>query len=129
MRLLGHAGLRRILTNNRAGGTGITLQLGEDDDDESEDAYVGPGTRRRRKARDSKNSFPSVPSEEGRRLMDGGLFGSNEYYRDRRMKRKTRLARKLMSRESGTDRNESTHMTSAMSQVLSDPGHQISLLI
>ena len=117
MRLLGHAGLRRLLTNHRTGGTDITLQLSGDDDDESEDAYIGPGTRRRRKVRESKNNFPPIPSEEGRRLMDGGVFGSNECYRDRRIKRKTRLARKLLSRESGTDPSESTRATNSMSQV------------
>ena len=117
MRLLGHAGLRRILANHRAGGSGIALRLGEEDENELEDGHGGLGARRRRRTKSWKDKYPSVPSEEGKRLMDGGTFGSNEHYRDVRMRRKTRLTKKLMDRELGTDRNVSTRMTSAISQV------------
>lgn len=117
MRLLGHAGLRRILANHRAGGTGITLELDGEDANGLEEEYGSLGSRRRRRTKDSKNMFPTVPSEEGKKLMDGGVFGTSEYYRDRRTRRKTRLARKLMGRESGTDQNGFTRTTSAVSQV------------
>lgn len=117
MQLLGHAGLRRILASHGAGGSGIMLQLDEEDQDELDDRYGAGGTRRRQTAKGWKNKFPPVPSEEGKKLMDGGIFGSSGYYRDTRMQKKTRLARKLMSRELGTDRYHSTRAASAVTQV------------
>ena len=117
MRLLGHAGLRRILANHRAGGPRITFELEGEGDNEVEDIYGGIGTRRARKTKGGRKKFPAVPSEEGQRLMEGGIFGSSEYYRDRRMKRKSRLARRIMSRELGTDRSNSIQRTNALSQV------------
>ncbi len=116
MQLLGHAGLRRIFANHRAGGSGITLQL-DDGNEILGDGFGGLATRRRRRAKGSSNRFPTVPSEEGKKLMDGGDFGSNEYYRDKTRKRNTRLARKLMSRELGTGKGQSTRTSSAISQV------------
>lgn len=116
MQLLGHTGLRRIFANHRAGGAGITVQL-DDGNEILEDGFGGLGTRRRRRAKGSNNRFPLVPSEEGQKLMDGGVFGSNEYYRDTTRKRNTRLARKLMSRELGSGRAQSTRTASAISQV------------
>ena len=116
MQLLGHAGLRRIFANHRAGGSGITLQL-DDGNEILDDGLGGLATRRRRCAKGSSNKFPPVPSEEGKKLMHGGVFGSNEYYRDTTRKRNTRLARKLMSRELGAGRGQSTRTSSAISQV------------
>ena len=116
MQLLGHAGLRRIFANHGAGGSGITLQL-DDSNDIPEDSFGGLGTRRRRRAKGSNNSFPPVPSEAGQKLMDGGVFGSNEYYRDTTRKRSSKLAGKLMSRELGSSRAQSARTASAISQV------------
>ncbi|KAK4692550.1 hypothetical protein P7C71_g4678, partial [Lecanoromycetidae sp. Uapishka_2] len=45
MQLLGHAGLRRIFANHRAGGGGITLDLDEEDNDDNDDPDTD-GTRR-----------------------------------------------------------------------------------
>lgn len=112
MQLLGHAGLRRILANHRAGGSGFTLELGEEEENET------GGSRRSRRSKSWKNRFPPVPSEEGRKLMDGGVFGASAYFKDERIQRKQRLARKLMSRELGSGRRESTKTTSAISQVI-----------
>ena len=116
MQLLGHAGLRRIFANHRAGGSGITLQL-DDGNEILDDGFGGLATRRRRRDKGSRKKFPPVPDEEGRKLMDGGVFGCNEYYRDITRKRNTRLARKLMSRELGTVRGHSTRAATAISQV------------
>lgn len=117
MQLLGHAGLRRILANHRAGGSGITLELDEEDEDQLENGHGGLGSRPRRRAKGLKNRFPPVPSEEGKKLMDTGIFGSSECYRDNRIKRKTRLVRKLMSRELGTSRSDFTRANRAIAQV------------
>ncbi|KAK3172491.1 hypothetical protein OEA41_005813 [Lepraria neglecta] len=113
MQLLGNAGLRRMFANRSNGDRGITLQI---DEDELDDGIGILGSRRRRRARSTKNQFPAVPSEVGQELMDGGVFGTSEYYRDSLRKRNKRLARKLMSRELGNDRNYSTRATSAVSQ-------------
>ena len=110
MQLLGHAGLRQIFANHWAGGSGITLQL-DDRNQVLDDGFrLGSARRRRRE-------FPPVPSGEGKKLMDGGFFGSNDYYRDITRKTNTRLARKLMCRELGAGSSLSTRTVSAISQV------------
>ena len=115
MQLLGHAGLRQIFASHRAGGSGITLSLGAGND--SLDEFSGPGTRSRRRAKASGKGYPPVPSEEGKKLMEGGCFGSTEYYRDTRRWKNMRLAKKLMNRELGIGRGQTTRTASAISQV------------
>ncbi|TKA74680.1 hypothetical protein B0A55_04702 [Friedmanniomyces simplex] len=51
----------------------------DDDDDEMNDAYLGYGGRRRPPRRPVVGDrYPKIPSEEGRRLMDSGTFGTND---------------------------------------------------
>ena len=114
MQLLGHAGLRRILANHANGGAGITLQTDQDD---LAEGLGMVGSRRRTRAKRARNKFPDVPSEEGRILMNVGTFGTTEYYRDRLRKRKASLAKRLMSREIGNDREYSTRKPSTLTQV------------
>ena len=114
MQLLGHAGLSRMFASHGNGAGGITLQI---DEDELDDGFGGLRSRLRRRRKSARNKFPAVPSEVGQRLMDSGIFGTSEYYRDNLRKRSERLARKLMSRELGNDRNHSSRATSAISQV------------
>lgn len=116
MQLLGHAGLRRIFANHRAGGSGITVQIDEGNEI-LDDGFGGLATRRRRRAKGSSNRFSPVPSKQGKKLMDGGVFGGNEYYRDITKKRSMRLAWRLMNRELGIGRGQSTRTASAISQV------------
>ena len=116
MQLLGRARLRRTSANNVAGGSGFALQL----DDRNEilgDGFGGLATWRRRRDKGSGQKFPPVPSEEGKKLMGGGVFGTNEYYRDMTRKKNRRLARKLMSRELGATKGQSARTASAISQV------------
>jgi WD repeat-containing protein 23 len=82
MRLLGHRGLRRILTAHGGG------QYYAADDSEDEDEERGAV------------EFEKVPSEEGRQLMTSGTFGANERPLDS-IKRKKRLASRLLRREMG----------------------------
>ena len=119
MQLLGHAGLRQIFADHRAGGSGITLQIDERNE-ALDDGFGWGAARRRRRQRGSGTKFPPVPSGEGKKLMDGGFFGSNDYYRDTIRKRNTRLARKLMSRELGTGESVSMRTASDISQVYSE---------
>lgn len=56
----------------------------------------GWGSQRRREPPDP-DRFPKVPSEEGRGLMDSGVFGST----DRRISPQKRLARRVLDRELG----------------------------
>ena len=109
MQLLGHAGLRRIFANHSVPGSG------DDDDDDD----MGLSGRRRRRVKRDPNRFPKVPSEEGRKLMDGGTFGGRDPWQDVLKKRKSRLARHLMYRELGTDGNHATIANKVISQVWS----------
>ena len=118
MQLLSRARLRQTSASHGAGGSGITLQL--DDRNGILDGFGGLATRRRRRDKGSGKKFPPVPSEEGKKLMDGGVFGTNEFYRDMTRKKNTRLARKLMSRELGTVGGQSARTASAISQVWRD---------
>ena len=115
MQLLGHAGLRRIFANHRGAVAGALRD--DDDEDDLEDGYGGLGTRRRRRARAGKMKYPPVPSEEGRKLMDGGTFGYNENYRDTLRQRKKRLSTRLMARELGLETTGSTRANHLMKQV------------
>lgn len=117
MQLLGHAGLRRVLANHQAGGSGITLQLDEADQEEAEGGTQRHRSRRRKKAEECVDRYPPVPNKEGKVLMDGGTFGISQYYRDKRSKKNPRLARRLMSRELGPDRGHSMRASSAIAQV------------
>ena len=112
LQLLGHAGLRRIFANH--GGAGLRVLDVDEDDDDSLDGLLG---RRRRRPRGTKAKHPPVPSEEGRKLMTSGTFGSNEYYKDILYKRKPRLARRLMSRELGQDTVQSKNVNGLIAQV------------
>ena len=74
------------------------------DDDDDEDAGHGRSSGRHgRRSKPRTDEFPKVPSELGRRLMDSGTFGSNEYYMERLKRRKTKLTARLMRRELGLE--------------------------
>lgn len=94
MRLFGHAGLQGLFTNHRSNSSGNP----PDDDDDPDNGY---GSRRRRRGKASKEGYPTVPSEEGEKLMATGTFGESEHYEDRLRNRKGRLATRLMYRELG----------------------------
>lgn len=125
LRLLGNAGLRRILAQH--GGGLISLGANDDDDEEDNDddddngfgAYSSAfGSRRRRRRSAEENTPPPpVPSPEGQKLMESGTFGSNEYYQDALRKRKKRLAQKLMYRELGTDLHQLRRANKSIAQV------------
>ena len=93
------------------------MDVDDDDDDDDDDGLEGLLRRRRRRPRGSKANFPPVPSEEGKKLMTSGTFGSNEYYKDIFRKRKPHLARRLMSRELGQDAVQSKRGNRLISQV------------
>lgn len=94
MALLGHAGLGSIFVNH-----GDSRSADDDDDD-----YYESG---RRRPKPSKHPLPKVPSEEGTRLMRSGTFGCTDPYQDELRRRNKRLARKLLSRELGAERDHS----------------------
>ncbi|KAK4989477.1 hypothetical protein LTR50_003221 [Elasticomyces elasticus] len=105
LQLLGHTGLRQLFTSHGAHWLGSRQRAhveDEDEDDEDDDEYMGyPPHRRRRSARRrGQNLYPKVPSEEGRKLMESGTFGTNERSQDT-YKRKKKLAYRTMVRELG----------------------------
>ena len=114
MQLLGHAGLQRLFTNHNTAHAG---SFGPDDEDmDLDDGYGGFGIRRRLRPRGAKTKPPSVPSEEGRKLMESGTFGTS-IHSQIRPKLKTQLARSLMSRELGVDRVNSVTTNKLLSHV------------
>ncbi|MCJ1356489.1 MAG: hypothetical protein MMC33_006484 [Icmadophila ericetorum] len=105
LQLLGHAGLRRIFANTDMAGLRAVNRDDEEDDDD-EDGFGGYGGllgRYRRRPKSNRVKPPPVPSEEGRKLMDSGCFGSNVCYREMLRKHQPRLNRRLMDRELGMD--------------------------
>lgn len=114
MQLLGHAGLQRLFTNHNMAHAG---PFGPDDEDmDLDDGYGGFGVRRRQRPRGAKSKPPPVPSEEGRKLMESGSFGTSVHSQIR-PKMKGRLARSLMSRELGVDRVNSVTTNKLLSHV------------
>ncbi len=115
MQLLGQAGLRRIFANHTVAGSGDPNA--DDDDDILGGGYGGSSGRRRRCTKGDPNRFPKIPSDEGRKLMDNGSFGSSEPWRDVLKKRKSKLARQLMYRELDVDGTHAARANKVISQV------------
>ena len=109
MRLLGHAGLRQLLAQHRT--------AMDDDNDDIMGSIGRLRGRRTRKPKTTKDQHFKVPSEEGQGLMSSGLFGGNPYFRDRRSQSRTKLSRKLLSRELGNDRGRIPTSGDSMAQV------------
>ena len=109
MQLLGHAGVRQLLAQHRT--------AADDDEDDVMGSIGRLRSRRNRGPKITKNQHFKVPSEEGQRLMNSGVFGSNTYYRDRRLKSKRKLSRKILSRELGTDGGQDSTSRLALAQV------------
>lgn len=95
MQLLGHAGLGSIFVNH-----GDSRPA---DEDEEDDYY--PSGRRRRRPKASNHPLPPVPSEEGTKLMRSGTFGCTESYQNELRRKNKRLARRLLTRELGAERD------------------------
>lgn len=73
----------------------------DDDDDEDDGDYYDPrGTRRRRRVSRPTDPFPKVPSDEGRALMESGVFGTSER-QDGTYQRTSKLHSRMMKRELG----------------------------
>ncbi|KAJ6444018.1 WD repeat protein [Purpureocillium lavendulum] len=82
---------------------------------EDEEGFMGMwGSRRRRQAKDP-NRFPTVPSEEGIKLMRSGAFGANDYD----LHAKKRISRRMLERELGLgDREQRKRNTDIVTQTM-----------
>ena len=109
MQLLSNAGLGRILGPDYTPRPAQRQdRVDEDDEDEEGDSGLdtkyGSGRLRRTSARTrgrrGREAFEKIPSEQGRKLMNAGTFGSNLRNEDT-IKRKKRLAYDVMRRELG----------------------------
>lgn len=120
VQMLGQRNLRQLLTRYRPGNHGTTLisdgEDVEDDEDTENDVAQGPRTRTR-KQKPKNNQLPAVPSKEGRRLMNGGVFGASQGYRDRSRQTQPRLANRLMYRETGSEGLSFLNCPSKIAQV------------
>ncbi|GAM87142.1 hypothetical protein ANO11243_051630 [Dothideomycetidae sp. 11243] len=112
LRLLGGAGVRHVFASDGA----LRVQLNSeevDDEDEDEDynqgraarfGYRGWGRRVRRRKASEEYKWPPVPNPEGQKLIDEGVFGTNEVPRDTLTRRKKKkLAYRTMIRELGLE--------------------------
>ena len=122
LQLLSTAGLRGIFQptgmTTRSGARRQHVELGEglDEndavDDDDDDEYYGYGPRRTRRRRNQVvgDRYPKIPSEEGKKLMDSGIFGTNDHcdhsacglpYSQTSMHKRRKLARRMFDREVG----------------------------
>ena len=115
MQLLGHAGLRRIFTNHTVAESGDPSA--DNDDNTISGGYGGSSGRRRRRTKGDPNRFPKVPSEEGKKLMESGTYGTSEPWQDVLKRRKGKLARQLMHRELGISGDYASRANRVISQV------------
>ncbi|EMC98014.1 hypothetical protein BAUCODRAFT_32020 [Baudoinia panamericana UAMH 10762] len=120
MQLLSHTGIRGIF--HQYGGPTTRSQarrsqaehaeLAEDDQDDED--YVPYGAQRRRRARAPimGSRYPTVPSEEGKRLMESGTFGNNDRcdhsacglpLDNETMRKRRKLSRRMLDRELGVE--------------------------
>lgn len=105
----------QLLALLRNGHFGNALFDDNDDEEDLESLFGRWGRRRRRPVKDP-NRFPKIPSDEGRKLMQSGTFGSNcDVWRHDTGKR---LARRMLERELGIgDRRQRTRNTDLIAQV------------
>lgn len=89
--------LLRIFTTGQDASRFIAA-LGDDGDED-----LNQWARRRRRTAPDPDRFPKVPSKEGRKLMDSGVFGSVETVDSitRARKQRKALARRILERELG----------------------------
>ena len=92
------------------------FRLRYDDDDEEPISSRRRGTRKSQK---KTYNLPAVPSREGRKLMDAGVFGTSRCYRDTLRRTNPRLAEKLAYRELGLSRQDLVKSASSVAQVSS----------
>ena len=111
IQLLSQAGLQRIFSNYITSRSGT---LDADEDNDFEDGYGGPGVRRKRQL---KVKPPPTLSKDDKKLMADGDFGENEYYKEILGKRKPLFVTRLMNRELGISRYNSTKTNKLISQV------------
>lgn len=142
--LLGaHPQLRQMLTSVSGGGGGLgAIGLGgfggeEDDDDDGEYVPYGRSYRRARRGF-TGDRYPKVPSEEGKKLMEGGTFGVNDRcnhsacgqpFSENTQHKRRRLARRMFDRELGVEsRGRARALNSLATQELI-PGSKADMII
>lgn len=73
-----------------------SVLFNDEDEDDAEEIFSRWGRRRRRPAKDP-NRFPKVPSPEGAKLMESGVFGVTDYNK----RAHKQLMRRMLERELG----------------------------
>lgn len=119
----------------RRAGQSRHVQLADDedeeaqDDDDDSDAYLGYGGRRSRRRRTFEGDrYPKIPSDEGRKLMGSGQFGTNDHcdhtscgepFSQTNLRKRRKLARRMFDREMGVaNRGRARALNSLASQSL-----------
>lgn len=104
LQLLSGAGLRNLFASHGGGDINLELTAGDadEDDDSGRYSFLGGGSRRTRRRRNTPYKWPPVPNPEGQKLIDEGIFGTNEVEKDTLIrKRKKNIAYRTMMRELG----------------------------
>jgi WD repeat-containing protein 23 len=80
--------------------------------------FRGTGLGRHAAEPKDPNRFPKVPSSEGRKLMDSGVFGTSDYD----LRPKKQIARRILDREIGLgDRIQRKRNNGVLAQVWPAP--------
>ena len=123
------------------------MELGDDEDEEAADdsddevgMYPGYGARRSRRSRRKfeGDRYPKIPSEEGKKLMGSGQFGTNDHcdhsacglpFSETNMHKRRKLARRMFDREMGVEnRGRARALNTLTSQDLI-PGSKADLIV
>ncbi|KAK3695914.1 hypothetical protein LTR37_018269 [Vermiconidia calcicola] len=155
LQLLSHAGIRGIFqpsgrtTRSQARRTNARhVELGDDDDnnedededDEESDVYPGYGARRSRRHRRTVQGdrYPKIPSDEGRKLMDSGTFGTNDHcdhsacglpFSETHNRKRRKLAYRMLDREMGVEHRGRARVLSSLASQNLIPGSKADLIV
>lgn len=121
-------------------GEGLDENDAQDDDDDDDDQYYGYGSRRTRRRRNQHvgDRYPKIPSEEGKKLMESGTFGTNDHcdhsacglpYSQTAMHKRRKLARRMFDREVGVESRGRQRALNALASQDLIPGSKADLIV
>lgn len=121
--LLGPARLRGVLAQHGFRTDVESLGADEGETSEEDDMTYAFGRQRRRRRRETASApnHPPVPNPAGTELMDSGTFGINKNWQDTLRRRKKYMARILMTRELGMNREQATRANQEIAQDMKPP--------
>lgn len=111
----------------------------DEEEEEESDTFLGYGARRRRNRRPVNGErYPKIPSEEGKRLMSAGGFGTIDRcshtacgrpFSDTTMNKRRRLSRRMLDREMGVENRGRARAIGALASQDLIPGSKADLIV